>query len=104
MEESGQCHTQLLYPEVRDLVPIENEAGWAPGLVWTGAEYLDPLRFDPQTIWPILNCYTDYAIVVHKITTQLLRCLYLGFCVMEITNEKLEQGRCMKWSLKIDHK
>ena len=29
-----------LYPQERDLVPIVQEAGWAPGPVWTGAENL----------------------------------------------------------------
>jgi hypothetical protein len=31
---------QPLYPRERDPVPIVQEAGWAPGPVWTGAEYL----------------------------------------------------------------
>jgi len=30
-----------LYPG-KDLVPIAQEAGWAPGSVWTGAENLAP--------------------------------------------------------------
>ena len=29
-----------IYPLERDLVPIVSEAGWAPGLVWTGIENL----------------------------------------------------------------
>jgi len=29
-----------LYPRERDSVPIVQEAGWAPGPVWTGAENL----------------------------------------------------------------
>ena len=29
-------------PRGKDPVPIVQEAGWAPGLVWTGAENLDP--------------------------------------------------------------
>jgi hypothetical protein len=29
-----------LYPRERDPVPIVQEAAWAPGPVWTGAEYL----------------------------------------------------------------
>ena len=28
-------------------VPIVQEAGWAPGPVWTGAEILGPPEFDP---------------------------------------------------------
>jgi len=36
----GQRHAPAaLYPE-KDLVPIVQEAGWAPGPVWTGAENL----------------------------------------------------------------
>jgi hypothetical protein len=31
----------LSTPE-KDQVPIVQEAGWAPGPVWTGAEKLDP--------------------------------------------------------------
>jgi hypothetical protein len=34
---------QLFIPG-KDPVPIVQEAGWAPGLVWTGAEYLAPTR------------------------------------------------------------
>jgi hypothetical protein len=31
-----------LYPQERDPVPIVQEAGWAPGQVWMGEEYLAP--------------------------------------------------------------
>ena len=48
-----------------DLVPIVQDAGWAQGPVWMGAENLAPLRFDPQTFQPILSLYTDYAVLVH---------------------------------------
>jgi len=41
-----------LYPRERDPVPIVQEAGWAPGSVWTDAE------FDPRTVQPVAN-YTD---------------------------------------------
>ena len=36
-----------LFTPGKDLVPIVQEAVWAPGLVWTGAEYLAPtgIRF-----------------------------------------------------------
>ena len=33
---------RLLYPRERDPVPIVQEAGWAAGPVWTGAENLAP--------------------------------------------------------------
>ena len=32
----------LLFSPGKDLVPIVQEAGWAPGPVWTGAENLTP--------------------------------------------------------------
>ena len=40
-------------------VPIVQEAGWAPGPVWTGAENLDPRGFDPRTVQPVAGRYTD---------------------------------------------
>lgn len=32
--------TRLLYSQVRDTVRIAQEAGWAPGPIWTGTENL----------------------------------------------------------------
>jgi hypothetical protein len=48
---------------VKDPVPIVQEAGWAPGLVWTGAENLAPPVFDPQTIQPIASCCTNWKVL-----------------------------------------
>jgi len=45
----------------KDPVPIVQEAGWASGPVWTGAENLAPPGFDPRTVQPVGNRYTDYA-------------------------------------------
>jgi hypothetical protein len=45
----------------KDLVPIAQEAGWAPGPVWTGAEISPPPGFDPQTVQPIASHNTVYA-------------------------------------------
>jgi len=43
----------------KDPVPIVQDAGWAPGPVWTGAENLaPPPRFDPLTVQPVASCYT----------------------------------------------
>ena len=52
---------QLLFTPRKDLVPIVQEAGWAPGLVWTGVENLAPRGFDPWIAQPVASCYTDYA-------------------------------------------
>ena len=38
----GQSHAPAASTPGKDLVPIVQEAGWAPGPVWTGAENLPP--------------------------------------------------------------
>ena len=35
---SGQQHAPAASTPAKDLVPILQEAGWAPGLVWTGGK------------------------------------------------------------------
>jgi hypothetical protein len=40
MGVGGQHHAQAALPPEKDPVPIVQEAGWAPGPVWTGAENL----------------------------------------------------------------
>jgi hypothetical protein len=55
----GQRHAPAgLYPREHP-VPIGQEAGWAPGPVWTGVENLAPPGFDPRTVQPVANRYTD---------------------------------------------
>ena len=53
---------QLHYSQERDPVRIVWEAGWDPGLVWTGAENFVPNGFNPWTMQPIVGRYTDYAV------------------------------------------
>jgi hypothetical protein len=43
----------------KDPVPIGEEAGCAPGPVWTGAENLAPPGFNPQTVQPAASRHTD---------------------------------------------
>ena len=50
-----------LFTPWKDPVPIVQEAGWAPGPVWKGAENLDPSGFEPWTVQPVASRYTDYA-------------------------------------------
>ena len=45
----------------KDPLPTVQEAGWASGPVWTGAENLAPRGFDPQTVQAVGSRYTDYA-------------------------------------------
>jgi hypothetical protein len=61
--------TLPLYPRERDPVPIVQEAGWAPGPVWTAAENLALAGFDPRTVQPVASHYTDYAIPVQRLET-----------------------------------
>ena len=51
-------------------LPMVQEAGWAPGPIWTGAENFAPPGFDPRTFQPVASCYTDYAIPAHTQTCE----------------------------------
>jgi len=43
-----------------DPVPVVQEAGWAPGPVWIGAENLaPPPGFDPRTVQPVASHYNE---------------------------------------------
>ena len=53
-------HRPLFTPG-KDPVPIVQEAGWAPGPVWTGAEKLATPGLDPLIVQPVASRYTDYA-------------------------------------------
>jgi hypothetical protein len=51
-----------LFTPGKDPVPIIQEAGWAPGPVWTGAKISPPPPgFDPRTVQPVASRCTDYA-------------------------------------------
>jgi hypothetical protein len=45
MGVGGQRHAPAALPLERDPVPIVQQAAWAPGPVWTGAENLPPPAF-----------------------------------------------------------
>ena len=40
MGVGGQHHAPAILPPGKDFVPVVQEAGWAPGPVWTGEEIL----------------------------------------------------------------
>jgi hypothetical protein len=48
---------RLLSTPEKDLVPIVQEAGWAPELVWMCAENLAPAGV--RTVQPVASRYTD---------------------------------------------
>jgi hypothetical protein len=51
----GQHHALAALPPGKDLGPIVQEAGWAPGPVCTCAKNLAPPGFNPQTIQPVVS-------------------------------------------------
>ena len=63
MGVGGQHHAPAAFIPRKDPVPIVQEAGWATGPVWTGAENLAPPAFDPRTVQPVASRYTDYAVL-----------------------------------------
>jgi len=44
-----------LFTPGKDQVPIVQEAGWAPGAVWTGEENFAAPGFDPRTVQPVVS-------------------------------------------------
>jgi hypothetical protein len=65
----GQHHAPAAFTPGKDPVPIVQESGWAPELVWIGAENLAPVGFDPWTFQPVASHYTDYAILAPYMET-----------------------------------
>jgi hypothetical protein len=64
MGVGGQRHVPAAFTPGKDPLPIVQEAGWAPGSVWAGAENLAPPGFDPRTVQPVASRYIDWAIPV----------------------------------------
>ena len=60
----GQHHALTALPPWKETqVPIVQEAGWASGPVWMGAENPPPPGFDPWPIQPIVSNCTDFAVL-----------------------------------------
>ena len=52
---------RLHFTPRKNLVPIVQEVGWAPGPVWTGIKSRPPLGFDPRIVQLVVSRYTDWA-------------------------------------------
>ena len=61
MGVGGQRHSLASFTRGKDPVPIVQEAGWAPGPGWTGAENLAPTGIQSQTVQHVESRYTDWA-------------------------------------------
>jgi hypothetical protein len=64
----GQRHASAALFPWKDPVPLVQDAGWAPGPVWTGAKISPPPGFDPRTVQPVAQslyqlCYSAHAAV-----------------------------------------
>jgi hypothetical protein len=62
----GQPHAPAAFTPGKELVPIVQEAGWAPGPVWTGAENLASTRIQspdhPACSQPLYRlCYLAHT-------------------------------------------
>ena len=76
-----------LFTPGKDPAPIVQEAGWAPGPVWTGAENLapPPPGFDPRTVQPVASRYTDWATrptLKNKWTTNVAHLVFKADCLI----------------------
>ena len=84
-------------PPGKDLVPIVQEAGWAPGPVWTGAENLASPGFDHRTFQPVASRYTDYAT---RPTFPFSRLYTYTFLLLRILCRLLSRKRVSKSDIK----
>jgi len=57
MEVGDQRHAPAALAPENDQVSIVQDAGWAPGLVWTGSENLPLSGFDLLTVHPVASLY-----------------------------------------------
>ena len=56
-----------LFTPGKDPVLIVQEAGWAPGPVWTGGISRPRPGFDPRSVQPVASRYTDWAVPAHVV-------------------------------------
>jgi hypothetical protein len=79
-----------LYPRERDLVPIVQEAGWAPGLVWTGSENTTPIgiRSPDRPSRNICSTKTNYKSLksTGRVDTVVTRVRNVELCTGQIVN------------------
>ena len=66
MGVGGQRHVPAAYHQEKDPVSALQEAGWAPGPVWTGVENLVSPGLDPWAVQPVVSGYTGRANLVRN--------------------------------------
>ena len=75
----GQRHAPAALSPGKDPVPIVQEAVWASGPVWTGAENLPPppTGFQSRTVQPVASRSTDWAIAAHPPYRTGIKCVWI---------------------------
>ena len=71
MGMGGERHVRSLYRRERDPILIAQEAGWAPGTLWTGAENL-PSTGSFSVYSLVLWLYLFYVLIVLHLAFRLL--------------------------------
>jgi hypothetical protein len=87
----------LLFTPGKDLVPIVQEAGWAPGPVWTGAENLASTGIRSLDCPARSQRYTDYATrptFVHIISFKSLSRKTENICCETIVKFSFNETKC----------
>jgi len=67
MGVGGRCHNPTALPPLppgKEPVPIVQKAGWAPGLVWMGAENLNPPHPKWDYDWEIYTLISSICVEV----------------------------------------
>ena len=80
----GQSHAPADLPPWKDPVPFVQEAGWAPGPVWTGAESLAPTRIrspDRPARSQSLYRLSYQARILFITFMYFITVMYVPFCV-----------------------
>jgi hypothetical protein len=75
----GQCHALTFTPR-KDLVPIEKEAGWALGPVWTVVDNLAPTGIRSPD-HPAHSMWKCTVFILYPPVLMLSLCLNMSFCV-----------------------
>jgi len=86
-----------LFTPRKNLVLIVQEAVWAPGSVWTGAENLaPPPGFDPRTVQPVASRYIDWATGPTATIILIVICtlIHSSLCVLNFHVTNMETKFC----------
>ena len=75
-------------PPGKDPVPNVQEAGWAPGPVWTRAENLVPTGIRSRTVQPIAQSLYRLSYRAHRLTKNLSKYLTKFKGIFEQENDK----------------